>query len=264
MPAAQTNVLVRLRHNRVVYTAPPPLEKRRSGHPRWYGERFAFNDPATWPQPDAEATWHTTTKQGRRLVIHAQAWYEMRLRGTRAYPMHRCPFTLVRIMVTTLEGTSVYRRPLWLALFGPARRALSLQEIYAAYLQRFDQEHGQRFVKQHLLATGYQTPEEAHEVHWWQMVLLAYFQLWLARGLARRLLRPWEKYLPRWREQESAETSRPLSPAMVQRDFDRIIRQMGTPAQRFKPRGKPRGRAKGTRLPCRPRHSIVRKGRSQA
>lgn len=100
----QTNVLVRLRHNRVVYTAPPPAEPSQRGHPRWYGERFALQDPTTWPAPDVETSWPATTKKGRRRIIHAQAWYEMRLRGTRAYPMHRCPFTLVRIVVTTPEG----------------------------------------------------------------------------------------------------------------------------------------------------------------
>jgi hypothetical protein len=181
--------------------------------------------------------------------------------------MHRCPFTLVRIVVTTPEGKPVYARPLWLALFGPLRRTLSLQAIYTAYVQRFDQEHGRRFVKQRLLATAYQTPEVIHEERWWQLVLPAYFQLWLARDLAHLLLRPWEQYLPQWRAQGTERASRSLSPALVQRDFDRIIRRMGTPAhrpgtgRRLKPRGNPRGRAKGTRLPRRQRRAVVRKGR---
>lgn len=260
----QTNVLVRLRHNRVVYTAPAVPEEACQGHPCWYGEPFALDDPTTWPEPDVEVTWSGTTKKGRQRLFHAQAWYEMRLRGQHTYPMQRCPFTLVRIVVTTPEGEPVYRHPLWLALFGPRRRALSLQEIYAAYVQRFDQEHGQRFVKQHLLATAYQTPQEEQERRWWQLVLSAYFQLWLARDLARQWLRPWEKYLPQWREPEAMRTTQVLSPALVQRDFDRIIRQMGTPARQLNPRGNPRGRAKGTRLPRRQQLPVVRKGRSRA
>lgn len=183
------------------------------------------------------------------------------MRGTRAYPMHRCPFTLVHIVVTTPEGEPVYALSLLLALFGPLRRTLGLPEIYAAYVKRFREEHGQRFVKQRLLATAYQTPEVRHEERLWQMVLLAYFQLWLARDLAALLLRPWERYLPQWREQGVKRASRSLSPALVQRDFDRIIRQMGTPERRLKPRGNPRGRAKGTHLPPRQRRAVVRKGR---
>jgi len=126
----------------------------------------------------------------------------------------------------------VYSRPLWLALFGPLRQRLSLEEVYKAYLQRFDQEHGQRLVKQKLLATAYQTPDVEHEQRWWNMVALAYFQLWLARGLAGVVLRPWEKYLPQWRNQGK---SLHLSPGLIQRDFGRIIWQIGTPAHRLKP-----------------------------
>jgi len=161
----KTNILVRLRCNRVVYTAPASSQGR--GHPRWYGKRFALHEPATWPEPDKEAVWSGTTKNGKELVFHAQAWYDIRMRGSRSYPMHGCPFTLVRIEVRTPKGELVYSRPLWLALFGPLRRRLSLEEVYKAYLQRFDQEHGQRLVKQKLLATAYHTPDVEHEQRWW-------------------------------------------------------------------------------------------------
>jgi len=258
---AESNVLVRLRCNRVVYTQ-PALKKAQRGHPLWYGERFALSDPSSWPEPDQEATWTGTTKKGRPLVFHAQAWYEMRMRGSRTYPMHRCPFTLVRIVMTTTKGEPVYARPLWLAFFGPLRRKLSLQEIYSAYAQRFDQEQGHRFLKQKLLATSYRTPEVVNEEIWWKLVLLAYFQLWLARNLAGVVLRPWEKYLPQWRSTSLA--SRSLSPALVQRDFGRIICQIGTPAQRLRPRGNPRGRVRGARFPPRRRHAVVKKGRLPA
>ena len=231
----KTNILVRLRCNRVVYTAPASSQGR--GHPRWYGKRFALHEPASWPEPDKEAAWSGTTKKGKELVFHAQAWYDIRMRGSRSYPMHGCPFTLVRIEVRTPKGELVYSRPLWLALFGPLRQRLSLEEVYKAYLQRFDQEHGQRLVKQKLLATAYHTPDVEHEQHWWNMVALAYFQLWLARGLAGVVLRPWEKYLPQWRNGKSLH----LSPGLIQRDFGRIIWQIGTPAHRLKPRGKPLG-----------------------
>ena len=53
----------------------------------------------------------------RQVRGHLQLWYNMRLRGRQGYPMHRCPFTLIRTTVTTLDG-----RPLWLAFFGPRRQ----------------------------------------------------------------------------------------------------------------------------------------------
>jgi hypothetical protein len=96
---------------------------------------------------------------------------------------------------------------------------LSLQESWEAYQRRYDVEHFFRSGKQRLLMAAYQTPDVQHEENWWQLAQLAYVQLWLARCLAEAMLRPWERYLPRF-QTESQE----YSPSMVQRDFGRIIR----------------------------------------
>ncbi len=101
---------------------------------------------------------------------------------------------------------------------------------------------------------AYQTPDVEHEENWMQIVALAYMQLWLARDLAEALPRPWERYLPD-AERETA------SPSTVQRDFRRIIRQIGTPAALPKPRGKSPGRAKGERQHPRQRHSVIKKAK---
>ena len=88
--------------------------------------------------------------------------------------------------------------------------------------------------------------------NWMQIVALVYMQLWLARDLAEALPRPWERYLP----ETKRETA---SPSTVQRDFGRIIRQIGTPAEAPKPRGKSPGRAKGERQHPRKRHPVIKK-----
>ncbi len=254
-----SHVLVRLRSNQVVYGPPSPKEKGKPGRPRLYGLRFALNDPTTWPQPDLEKTRTTQLRNGRPVQIHLKVWYDMRMRGTRDYPMHRCPFTLLQVTLTTLEGRPLYRRPLWLACFGPKRQAWAPEFLYEAYRQRFDQEHAHRFLTQHLLAEAYQTPDTDHEERWWRLVTLAYFQLWLARPLAQARWRPWEKHLAK-----KAASAPCLSPTQVQRDFWRILSEMGTPARRLKPRGNPRGRRPGQRLPPRPRYRIVHKGQKTA
>ena len=256
-----TNVVVRLRSNQVVYGPPPPREKGKRGRPRLYGARFALNDPTTWHNPDVEKEWVEAWANGHQVRVHLKAWYDMRMRGRRGYPMHRCPFTLICVTVTTLDGRPLYRRPLWLAFFGPKRQVWAPKLIYEAYRQRFDQEHMHRFLTQHLLALAYQTPETDHEEHWWRMVILAYYQLWLARPLAQAQWRPWEKHLAKKR---AASRTRALSPTLVQRDFHRILSQIGTPARRRNPRGKPKGRAPRQRLKPRPRYKIVRKGRKKA
>ena len=124
-----TNGLVRLRGNRVVFCPPRGVEEQRSrgeparrGHPRWYGQRFDLGDPTTWPKPDVEETWTVTDRRGRTRVYHLQAWREMRMRGTRKWPMYRCPFTLIRVWVTTPEGERVYPRSLWATARGASPR----------------------------------------------------------------------------------------------------------------------------------------------
>ena len=70
-------------------------------------------------------------------------------------------------------------------------------------------------------------------------MLLAYIQLWAARDVASVLPRPWEKY-------HHKKTNYSVTPSLVQRDFYRIIRRIGTPAISPKPRGFSSGRMAGS------------------
>ena len=139
---------------------------------------------------------------------------------------------------------------MWLIVIGERRHELSLSDIYHAYEQRYDLEHFFRFGKQKLLLTDFQTPQTDREETWWRLVHLAYAQLWMARHVADALPRPWERNLPTMRQ-------RLISPTLVQRDFARIIRQLGTPAQPPKRRGNCAGRPRGTKLAPRSRHRVV-------
>jgi len=242
---AQDNLVTvtRMRSNRTVYRKPAPPEEghRPPGHPTWYGTPFRLKDPTTWGTPDQVATTPWTTKKGRRLTVHLQAWHDLLMRGTHEVDLHTHPFTVIRIRVVDENGDPVFQRPLWLMVIGKRRGELSPVDAFEAYRQRYDLEHFFRFGKQRLLIHRYQTPTLEHEENWWQIVLLAYLQLWLARSLAHTLARPWERYLPRFKTGVA-------SPATVQRDFGRIIRQIGTPAQAPKPRGYSPGRPHGHTL----------------
>lgn len=246
--------IIRLPGNRVVYRQfkRPPGEKNPVGHPIWYGERFDLKDPATWPEPDEVAETTFTTKRGKTYTVQLEAWHDMLRTGTRDIPMHKYPFTLVRARVLDAEGKPVYQRDLWLIVLGKRRRELSLIEIWEAYGQRYDLEHFFRYGKQRLLMAAYQTPEVEREENWWQIVQLAYVQLWLARTLAEALPNPWERYLPQAKAGQ-------VSPSTVQRDFERIIGQIGTPSQPPKRRGNSQGRAKGVKMPARKRQAVVKK-----
>ena len=87
-----------------------------------------------------------------------------------------------------------------------------------------------------------------------QLSFLAYVQLWAARKLASSLPCRWERYLPQ-------KTEGFLSPSLVQRDLNRIITEMGTPANSPKRRGFSRGRTTGMIQTPRTRHQVITKAK---
>jgi hypothetical protein len=251
--------IVRVRSNRTFYRPPSAtLPSGSQGHPTWFGTAFCLCNPQTWHAPDETVQTSLTSRRGRVYQVVIDGWYDLLMRGERKptpIPMHQHPFTLLRIRLFNEKGELAYKNPMWLIVVGEKRRQLSLTQIFAAYNQRYDLEHFFRFGKQRLLLDHFQTPDTQHEERWWQLVHLAYLQLWVAREEAGSLPRPWERSLPEMRD--------PLpSPALVQRDFGRIIRQFGTPAQAPKRRGNSRGRRKGTVLARRERPAVVYKGQT--
>ncbi len=246
---------IRFPGNRVVYRKheTPEGAKKTSGHPIWYGDRFDLKDPDTWPEPDETAVTTLVTQKGKTYTVQLQGWHNMVRKGKKDIPMHAYPFTLVRARVLDADGNSVFKRDLGLITIGERRRELALIDIWEAYGQRYAVEHFYRYGKQRLLMAAYQTPDVEREENWWQIVQLAYIQLWLARSLAEALPNPWERYLP-------PPEPGCAPPAAVQRDFERIIRQLGTPAQPPKPRGNSPGRAKGDKPLPRPRQPVIQKG----
>jgi hypothetical protein len=253
--------IVRVASNRTFYRPPDlPADRAGAGHPTWYGAPFALADPTSWPPADSHAVTAHVSRRGKRYRVEIETWSNCLMRGQRTpklLPMQRYPFTLVRIVFYDQAGQPAFRRPLWLIVIGPRRQELNDFAIYHAYAQRYDLEHFFRFGKQQLLLADFQTPDTEREEAWWQLVHIAYAQLWLARHLVHALPRPWERNLP-------AIQARQISPSLAQRDFGRIIRQIGTPAQPPKPRGISAGRRQGTRLPPRPRQKVVLKGQQQA
>jgi hypothetical protein len=117
---------------------------------------------------------------------------------------------------------------------------LSLDELWRAYLARFDIEHAFKLLKGTLglTAAKIRAPEQADR--WARLLMAAHAQLLLARPLAADLRRPWEKH---------PDPARPLAPGRVRRGFRNIRRDLGTPARVAKPSrpgpGRPKGSGKG-------------------
>jgi len=90
--------------------------------------------------------------------------------------------------------------------------------------------------------------------HWTWVVLLAAWQLLLARDVAQDCPRPWER----------AGGAGPMPLARVQRDYGRILREFGLGVPAPKPRGKAPGRLAGTRLVPKPRQPLLKRRQNAA
>ena len=133
---------------------------------------------------------------------------------------------------------------------------------YNTYLNRYDIEHFFRFGKQKLLLDSYQTPDIAHEEDWWRFVPLAYVQLYLANQLSDLLPKPWERYLPNYKN-PNEQSGFEKTPSQTQRSFANILEVIGSPAAPCVPRGNPKGRAAGTVIDKRELQPVHFKSSSQ-
>jgi hypothetical protein len=246
----RAQVLVRIASTRVFHPDPEPRRDGTRGRPRRHGARFVLSDKATWPTPDAELS----TRVPRYGNVHVSAWHDLhpklhgrgRWRDCDEPPIVRG--SVIRVEVEHLPKPSGrIKKTLWLWWSGDGEPDLDL--CWRAYLRRFDIEHTFRFLKGTLGWTtpALRTPDQADRWTW--LVLAAYTQLRLARGLVSDLRLPWERPCDR----------AALTPARIRRGFRRLRATIGTPAHPPKSTTPGPGRPKGTRKPPRTRYPAVKK-----
>jgi hypothetical protein len=242
-------VLVRMRSDRVLRRPAPPHLPGMMGRPRRHGTEFAFGDPGSWGEPDI--TTRTETRLYGPALIRAWDRLHPKLTARIAWATHtgNLPIlegTVIRLEVARLPSGAI-PKPVWL---WHSRTSLTASEVdlaWQAFLRRFDIEHTFRMLKQTL---GWTTPKlrspEAAD-RWTWLLLAAYTQLRLARGLAADLRRPWEKPVAAHR----------LSPARVRRGFRNIRPHLACPAGVPKPSRPGPGRPAGVpnHQPA-PRHDV--------
>jgi hypothetical protein len=162
-----------------------------TGHgPRGRGKPLPPN-----PEPDEELTLPDTPLYG---TVRAEAWHGVHplIHGDRGWfdgrkelPVLRG--TLIHVTVERLPDGRDPHRAMWLWHAGPG--PLSLDELWRAYLARFDIEHAFKLLKGTLglTAAKVRAPEQADR--WVRLLMAAHAQLLPARPLADGLRRPWEK-----------------------------------------------------------------------
>ena len=231
------DTLSRLAAHRVFYRRPPPYSGR--GAPRKHGPVFRFKDPTTHGPPDHQTQW-TDPERGAMTVA---VW-------TRLHPQKApdAPFTVVRITLERLPRRDTPPQPLWLAWTG-ATLPDDLTLFWTWYGRRFPVEHGFRFAKQGLGWTTVRPRDPQAADRWTWLLVLAFWQLWLARPFVADRRLPWERPV----------ALVALSPGRVRRALGRLLARVGTPARAATPRGKSPGRRPGQRPTPHPRCAVVRR-----
>jgi hypothetical protein len=245
----RAQVLVRIRSDRVFYADPAKGSTAGAGRPRRHGRRFGLSDPGRTPRPHAELRTHDS----RYGSIRVRAWRNLhpklagrgRWAGDNAPPIVRG--TVIRVDVEHLPKPTRAIKTLWLWWSGPGEPDLDV--CWRAYLRRFDIEHTNRFTKNTLgwITPSLRTPKQADRWTW--LIVAAYTQLRLGRGLVEDLRLPWE------RPRDPAQ----LTPTRVRRGFRRLRATIGTPASPPKSDTPGPGRPKGTRRAPRTRYPAIKK-----
>ncbi len=210
LPGCPVHVLVRLAAGSVFYADPVTWEGRY-GRPARRGAAVHCLEPADFaaaaagrgprarkkPLPPNPEPGETLTLPGTPLygTVRAEAWHDVHplihgdrgwFAGRKSLPVLRG--TLVHVTVERLPDGRDPHRAMWLWHAGPG--PLSLDELWRAYLARFDIEHAIRTLKGilGLTAAKVRAPEQADR--WVRLLLAAHAQLLLARPLAADLRRP--------------------------------------------------------------------------
>jgi hypothetical protein len=229
----------RLRSDRVMYFPAPPREPGMTGRPSRHGPALRLAGPATWPDPAVT----TRTETSRYGTAEARAWPRLHQQLARRAGWERhegelpvVEGTLIRLAVDHLPGQRD-AEPVWLWSSRAGATGDEVDRAWQAFLRRFDIEHTFRFLKQVL---GWNRPklrDPAAADRWTWLVIAAYAQLHLARGLAADIRLPWQQPCPPGR----------LTPSRVRRGFRRIRQDLPVPASAPKPSRPGPGRPAGSK-----------------
>lgn len=208
-------LLARMRRDRVLYGQPGPYGGR--GRPAVHGDRFAFKEPDTWPEPD------------EMVDFKHDRWGQVRLRRwNKLHPKQDAQSVFDVILAEVHLERDKPPAPLWLAYLA-GHTDYPVQAVWSWFDYRWPIEPSIRFRKQNLSWTLPRFQDSQECDRWTNLVDVAYWQLFLARHVVRDQPLPWQK----------AQTT--LTPGRVLRGMGAIFSQIDSPAQPPQTRGKSPG-----------------------
>jgi len=226
-----------------------------------YGEKYKLNEVEEWGLlADRQTNFGVKLTNGRNCIVSIAVWQDMMIRTKRGKNMKDKPFELLRIQLLDAQSEQpIFKKSMWLGVWGKRGKELNEEEIYWSYRNRYDIEHFFRFGKQKLLLDKFQTPDEEHLQNWLEVVSLSYWALWVGQSEARHGCPKWQKYDKNTKDR--FEHNLKVSPSQVQMQMTGII--LGFDQTPFLPKLqiKGKGRQLGQTMAERKRYPVLKKGK---
>lgn len=233
--------------------------KNNQGTTLLYGREYNLRNYGQWDiEADETAHFCRVLENGRRCEVVIEAWHGMKLRTKRSISMKHLQCSLLRITLKDAKtGEPVFERAMWLTVWGERKSELPLEEMYESYVCRSDEEKFFRFGKRQLLMNKSQTPIRERLANWLQIVLMAYWLLFVTRIEVGTACPEWHKYLPQMKQRRQ-RTELEATPSQTQYQAgDIFLRFDPTPFLPAKVEKIPPGRQKGMTQKKRERFEVV-------
>ncbi len=236
------DLLFRVRPNRTLRGLPGPYTG--SGRYPVHGPVFRLSEPASWPAPTEE--WEVVDEKLGPLRL--RRWDNLHFKEAPARAV-----TLLR--VERLQARKTKRDPgvIWLGYCGAAPLPCQAP-LWRDYLSRYVIEHWYRFINQTLHWKLPQLSTPAQGELWSNLIVIASWQLWLARSTVSDQPRPWQK----------PQAPANMTPGRVHQALGGVLAGIGTPAAAPIPRGNAPGWPPGQPRAKRPRYAVIKKQPTQA
>lgn len=183
----EVDLLVRLATNRVYWQDIPPDAPPKKGVKQKHGSKLVLKNPELKPTHVGEFAFE-------KAKVSYQMWtgFHQNLRQQCSASRQSTGLPVVSGTVLHFQKVGSEGPGLWLWFDGKLEER-SPEELYSAYVSRFDIEHGFRFMKQSLGLTRFHTVSVEAADNWIQLQFAAYFLVSRMRNHVKVKRLPWEE-----------------------------------------------------------------------
>ena len=218
--------VARMRNDRTLYRRPRVADGKRGRDPK-YGEKFKFNEPETWGEPD-EVIEFEDAKHG---LVRIEKWSKLRFRVAKEV----VEIEVIRSQIHLEREESKRPKARWYGIHNGTDEQTELARCYQTVKQRWTIEPSNRFRKERLYAESPKFREAESSDKWLKISQIVEWEIYLWRENAKDERMPWQAEL----------SEEKLTPGRVLKSLALNLWEVGEFSPEVLPRGKSKGWEKG-------------------